>query len=205
VRYLIARARSKTIANLLPILESSFDHSWVVGVEFRIRFWPGNETRLAQLWRLYKELPRQNMHWDAPIAFSIFRGHRGKRRQALCMSLYLVGSVVSIRQLQGIPGTDTPKELREWPKILMESCRTFARQERLSEVRVPVASTLYSYRNPTIPSRLTPEARQHARQRIRRSMGLLYDQNALSLGFVRNGDWLVWKNPEWQARTREIL
>lgn len=165
-------------------------------MEFEIRCWPGNETKLGQMWRLYKELPRQNMHWDAPIAVSIFREHRGKRRQAFCMSLYLTGSVLSVGQLQGIPRTDAPEELREWPKILIEACRIFARRERLSEVRVPMASTLYSYLNPNIPSRLTLKARENAKQRIQRSMSLIYDQNALSLGFEPNCGWLVWKNPE---------
>ena len=33
----------------------------------------------------------------------------------------------------------------------------------------------------------------------RRDMELLYDKNALELGFVPDGDWLKWTNPEVAA------
>jgi hypothetical protein len=48
-QYLLARAHAKTIEKLLPIVEKSFEHSWVAEVELRIRFWPGNEDRLTRL------------------------------------------------------------------------------------------------------------------------------------------------------------
>jgi hypothetical protein len=196
IQYIEARRRSKLIAKLLPILQSSFNHPWVAEVEIRLRFWPNNETRLGQLWRQYKSMPHQFMNWDAPIAISVFRERRGKKKQALCMSIYLMKDVLYIGQIQGIAGTDAPKELRDWPKIFMECCRTFARQEGLKEVRVPKAISLYSYRNPYVNLQLTQRAQDNTRDRIRRSMQLLYDANAQQLGFVCDGDWFKWQVSE---------
>jgi hypothetical protein len=184
-RYFEAKKRSKLIEKLLPILERSFEHPWVIAVELQIRFWPGNETKLG--------VPVQSMHWDAPIAVSVFRERRGKKRQELCMSIYVVKDVLYIRQIQGVPGTAAPKELRDWPKIFIESCRTFAREEGLKEVRVPKAETLYSYRNPYINPQLNPASRERALMRIRQNMQLLYDANAQQLGFVSDAAWYKWQ------------
>ena len=181
------------IARMLPILEEAFDHPWVAQVELNFRFWPGNDTIFVRLWRLYKSLPAQSMHWDAPVAVSIFRERKGKKRQAFCMSLYIVNGILYVAQIQGIPGTDAPKELRAWPKIFIEACRQFARQEGLREVRIPMAKTLYAYRNPYLAPDLLPKARIHTLWRIRRNMTLLYDANALDLGFFPDGDWLRWE------------
>jgi hypothetical protein len=194
IRYLLAQMRAKGIAKLLPTLKSSFDHPWVAGIELKIRFWPGNETSLGRLWRLYKSLPAQSMHWDAPITVSVFRERRGKKRQALCMSFYLVKDILYIAQIQGVHGTDAPKELRAWPTIFIDACQTFARRENLREVRIARAESLYSYRDPYLGADLLPEAREHALKRIRKNMKPLYDTNATDLGFVSDGAWYKWRN-----------
>jgi hypothetical protein len=134
------------------------------------------------------------MHWDAPITISIFRKRKGKKRLALCMSLYVVNRKLYVVQIQGVSGTDAPKELRSWPNLFIETCRTFARQERLSAVKIPRAEMLYSYRNPGLNPHLLPESRENALRQIRRNMSLLYDANALELGFVPDGDWFTWEN-----------
>jgi hypothetical protein len=188
--YLIAQVRSRQIQRFLPVLAEAFNHPWVAGVELKIRFWPGNGTKVGHLWRVYKSLPTQSMHWDAPITVTVFRERRGKKRQALCMSFYIAGRVLYIAQIQGVWKTDVPKELRAWPKIFIEACRTFARQENLRAVMVPKAATLYSYRNPFLRADLLPSARQNVLSRIRTSMTTLYDKNAVDLGFLPDGDWL---------------
>src|ERR1700756_3326842 len=115
--YLAARVQSKSIRRLLPIVEKSFDHTWIARVDLNIRFSPGRETRLYRLWRLFKCIPRSDlMHWDAPVAVSIFRKRRGVERQALCMSLFVRAGILYIVQLQGVVGTDVPKDVRPWPK-----------------------------------------------------------------------------------------
>ena len=119
--YLSARAHSKTLEKLVPIVEDAFTHPWVAGVELKIRFWPGNETWFGRLWRLYRSLPTSSMHWDAPVAVSVFRKRNGKKKLALCMSLYVVDRTLYVGQLQGVAGTDIPKELRAWPKLFVRS------------------------------------------------------------------------------------
>ncbi len=189
-RYLVAKAHSRKIQRLSPVLAEAFNHPWVAGVELKMRFRPGNETTMGRLWRIYKSLPTQSMHWDAPITVTVFRERRGKKRQALCMSFYIAKGVLYIAQIQGVWKTDVPKELRAWPKIFIEACRTFARQENLRAVMVPKAATLYSYRNPFLRADLLPLARWHVLSRIRDSMTMLYDKNAVDLGFLPDGDWL---------------
>jgi len=82
----------------------------------------------------------------------------------------------------------------------MKTCQTFARQESLRELRVPRAQSLYSYRNPFINSQLLPESREKALKKIRKNMELLYDTNALELGFVPDGNWYKWKNSNVHSR-----
>ena len=192
--YLSARAHSKTLEKLVPIVEDAFTHPWVAGVELKIRFWPGNETWFGRLWRLYRSLPTSSMHWDAPVAVSVFRKRNGKKKLALCMSLYVVDRTLYVGQLQGVAGTDIPKELRAWPKLFVEACRTFARQEGLRSVKVPSAEALYSYHHPGLNPNMLPESRDNALQRIQRNMKLLYNSNALELGFVPDDSWLAWEN-----------
>jgi hypothetical protein len=143
----------------------------------------------------------QPMGWDAPIAISVFRKRKGKLKRALCLSLYLSNRTLYIGQLQGVVGTDPPAALRPWARMYIEACRKFACQEKLREVRVPTAKSLYSYRNPSINRTLPPEVRLDISQRIRRDMELLYDTNALDLGFVPDGDWFRWQNPGWRAKS----
>jgi hypothetical protein len=195
VQYAYATAKSNSVARILPILEKFFEHPWVAEVELRIRFWPGQER--VMLWAKNHQRP---MHWDAPITVSVFRKKRGKKRLALCFSMYVIGDALNIKQIQGVSGTDVPNELKAWPRIFMEACRTFARQETLREVRVPRANSLYSYHTPSLNPELVPDSRKRALERIRSNMELLYDANALELGFVPDGAWFKWPNPNWPRR-----
>jgi hypothetical protein len=136
------------------------------------------------------------MHWDAPVTISVFRRKRGKRRPALCMSLYIIRDTLYIEQMQGVSRTDVPKDLRSWSKIFMEACRTFCYQEEFKEMRVPKAASLYSYHHAFVHSDLLPDARERMLQRIRKSMETLYDANALELGFIPDGRWFKWMNPK---------
>ena len=185
VRYIFAKSRSKALGRFLPIIENSFRHPWVAGVQLQIRFWPGHGL-----------VERSFMHWDAPVAISVFRRIRGKRRPALCMSLYITRDTLYITQMQGVSRTDVPRDLGSWPKLFMEACRTFSYQEGFREMRVPRAASLYSYHHPYVRPELLPDARERALQRIRKSMEMLYDANALDLGFIPDGRWFKWINPK---------
>jgi hypothetical protein len=204
LRYLLAKAQSKSIRELLPVIERLFDSPWVARVELNIRFWPGGETTLYRIWRSLRSLPKSDfMHWDAPVTVSVFRKRKGKERQALCMSLYIQSEILYIAQLQGVPGTDFPRELGPWAQMFIEACKQFARQQGLREVRVPKASTLISF---LYPYGWTPsENHKQAVPRIRRNMELLYDSNALQLGMVPDGDWFRWQNPRLRGNQPAIL
>jgi hypothetical protein len=200
-RSLLARAASKSINRLLPIIEKSFDNPWVTRVELKIRFQGGVETKLHRFWRLLKSLPRSDfMHWDAPVTVSVFRKRRGEERQALCMSFYIRSGILYIAQLQGVSGTDIPKELRPWPKMFIDACKKFACEQGLREVKVAKASTLVPY-----GGRPLTEEHQKAVPRIRRDMELLYDRNALDLGLVPDGNWFKWQNAKYRNHRPSIL
>jgi hypothetical protein len=79
--------------------------------------------------------------------------------------------------------------------MLMEICQTFAYQEGFKQIMVPRADSLYSYHHPFIRPELLPDARERALQRIRKSMELLYDANALQLGLIPDDRWFKWVNP----------
>jgi hypothetical protein len=196
VQYMLARIQLQTIRKLLPIVERTFDHPWVAAVEMKVRPWHG---RKARLWR-NRQL--SSMHWDAPITISVFRNKKGKKRHALCMSLYVMKGNIYIKQLQGVSHTDAPSELREWAKMFIQACQEFTRQQAFNTVRVAKADSLYSYHNPGLNVDLLSHARERAIKQIRQNMKLLYDANALQLGFVHDGDWFKWTNSELVASVR---
>jgi hypothetical protein len=195
IQYVLAAIQWKAITELLPVVKKKFEHPWVVDVELRLRSWHGLER--PRLWNSKRLVSR--MHWDAPITISVFRRKKGKKREALCMSFYVIKENLYIKQIQGVSQTDVPRELAAWPKMFMEACQEFARQQAFNAVSVPRAVSLYSYHNPYISKSLLPDGRERASRRIRRDMELLYDKNALELGFVSDGDWLKWTNPELAA------
>ena len=188
--YVLAKSRSKALGKLLSTIENSFRHPWVAEVRLQIRFWPGVG------WSF--------IHWDAPVAISVFRRIRGKKRPALYMSLYVIRDTLYIQQIQGVAQTDVPRDLGAWPKRFMEACQTFAYQEEFKEIRVRRAAALPSYRDPFLNPELVPDARKRALERIRTSLEKLYDANALELGFVPDGRWFKWMNPKISARLVHI-
>jgi hypothetical protein len=193
-RYLVAQTHSGPIHKILPILERSFRHPWVAGIELQVRFWPGRENNFHRLLRRHEDLPGRSMNWDAPVTISIFRRRKGKKRQALCMSFYLANGSLCIAQMQGVFRTDVPADLRSWPTLFLRACQTYARENGLRDVRVPQARTLYSYQHPFLIPDALPDRREETLQRIRRNMELLYDGNALALDFEPAQGWLIWEN-----------
>src|SRR6516165_1575815 len=75
VRYILAKSRSKALLRLLPLIENSFQHPWVAGVQLQFRFWPAHGL-----------VERSFMSWDAPVAISIFRR---KKREEKAGALYV--------------------------------------------------------------------------------------------------------------------
>jgi hypothetical protein len=196
VQYVFARIQLQTIRKLQPIIKKTFEHPWVAEVELKVRPWHG---RKARFWR-NREV--SSMHWDAPITISVFRNKKGKKRHALCMSLYVIKDNIYIKQLQGVSHTDAPSELREWAKMFIQACQEFTQQQAFKAVRVAKADSLYSYHNPGINVGLLPHSRERAIKQIRQNMKLLYDANALQLRFVADGDWFKWTNSELVASVR---
>src|SRR5262245_32030936 len=77
--------------------QHAFDHPWVSGVETFLVPRHGYDQRTY-------------VAVDAPIVAVVLR----RSQPALIMSCSIVGKTLTIRQLQGVGGTNVPRDL-EWP------------------------------------------------------------------------------------------
>jgi hypothetical protein len=180
--YELSRRQKPRLLLLKEIIWKYFDHPWVADVEFQIRQRPGHE-----------EPPKKSLHWDAPIAITVARSPRRRKRQGICMSLYVVGNVIYIIQLQGFFTTDIPVPLRNWPRRFVEACQELAIKNRFKQVRIGKANWLY--RNLSIREYETTTERESALEGVRTRMRSHYDGTARELDFAEKGNWFVWVNP----------
>jgi hypothetical protein len=111
------------------------------------------------------------------------------------MSLYVVGSSISIIQLQGLFAIDLPRSLRNWPKLFVEACQQWAIEKNFKQVRISKACSLSSYPKPSIPGAKTQAELCKAQEAVQSRMLTRYDGTARELGFADRRNWFVWKNP----------
>jgi hypothetical protein len=175
--YRLALRRSKEVSSLRKTIEEIFVHPWAGRVTVEIRPSFGKE-----------DSPERPIYWDAPIAITIER----KGRQAIGMALYVLGDAVSIVQLQGVAGIEVPTDIH-WPKLLFEACQVWARKENFKEVRLARASSLPSFRRPTV-SATEQESGEEAISRVQQKMICRYDETAEQLGLIMGRRWWIWRN-----------
>lgn len=187
--YRLSLKHEQAIAKLLPIVERCFEHQWVASVELKLRPSPGHDTVLG------KKVPERPMHLDAPVTVTILRKKKGRKRQALCMSFYVLGNTIYVVQLQGVRGQDLPAELRSWPALFVTSLQKLASNEKFKEIRIAKARTLGSYRYPDV-KRTARETIEQTEARIRKNMQSRYDGTASTLGFIERRRWWVWRTPD---------
>jgi hypothetical protein len=111
------------------------------------------------------------------------------------MSLYVMGNIIRIMQLQGYLAIDIPVPLRNWPRRFVEACQELAIKNRFKEVCIPKAHSLGSYRYPSIRGAKTEADLEAALEGVRTRMRSHYDRTARELGFADRGNWFVWANP----------
>jgi hypothetical protein len=186
--YRLSLKHEPAIAKLLPIVERCFEHKWVVSVELKLRPSPGHDTVLG------RKVPERPMHLDAPVTVTVLRKRRGRKRQALCMSFYVLGNTIYVNQLQGVRGQDVPVELRSWPALFVASLQKFACNEKFKEIRIAKARTLGSYRYPDAKG-TARETIEQVVARIHKNMQSHYDGTARTLGFIEKRRWWVWRTP----------
>ena len=183
LRYLASVRHRKKLENLLQVVENRFRHNWVTSVEVQTRSSPG----------LVKG--SKSVFWDAPVTVTIYRKTKQKKtKPALCMSMYVAGNVIYIKQLQGVFALDVPTPLRCWPKLFVEACIELAVVSGFQQVRVAKAETLPSYKNPFLQTGNQAEF-EKARDGVRERMLMHYDGTAKELGLSDNGKWYIWTNP----------
>ena len=132
---------------------------------------------------------------DAPVVMIAWGEHKKVRSPAFVMSCYFSGESIRINQLQGIAGFNVRG--LAWAKKMVAACIMLAVKENLREVRLVKATSLPTYRNPTIYAD-SRSAYQTALERIRAKMCERYDATALDLDFQAQGKWWVWKNPNYR-------
>jgi hypothetical protein len=143
----------------------------------------------------FEKAHETSIHWDAPVTITVSRTQRRGKRQAVCMSLYVIGNVICIIQLQGFFAIDIPVPLRNWPKRFVQACQELAIKNHFKEVRIAKAHSLPCYRGPTIREAKTEADLEAACEAVRTRMRSHYDGTARELGFADRGNWFVWANP----------
>jgi integrase len=111
------------------------------------------------------------------------------------MSLYVVGNVIYIIQLQGFCAINIPVPLRNWPRRFVAACQELAIKNRFKQVRIGKANWLY--RNLTIREYETTTELEATLEAVRMRMQSHYDGTARELGFAEKGNWFVWENPHY--------
>jgi hypothetical protein len=192
--YRLSLKHEQAIAKLLPIVERCFEHKWVGSVELKLRPSPGYDTVLG------KKVPERPMHLDAPVTVTVLRKRRGRKRQALCMSFYVLGNTIYVKQLQGVRGQDVPVELRSWPALFVASLQKLACNEKFKEIRIAKARTLGSYRYPDAKG-TARETIEQVVARIHKNMQSHYDGTARTLGFIEKRRWWIWRTPNEEGST----
>jgi hypothetical protein len=182
----------QALVKLLPIVQRSFEHKWVVSVELKFRPSPGYDTVMG------KKVPERPMHLDAPVTVTILRKSKGRKRQAFCMCFYVLRNTIYVVQLQGVRGQDVPVELRSWSELFITSLQELVRNEKFKEIRIAKARTLGSYRYPNMKGTARETIEQVA-ARIRKNMQSRYDGTARTLGFTERRRWWVWSPPDRRA------
>jgi hypothetical protein len=183
--YELSRRQKSRISLLRDIIRKHFDHPWVSNVEFQMRERAGHEGGAL----------KTSVHWDAPVAITVSRTRRRGKKQAVCMSLYVTGNVICIRQLQGYLAIDIPVRLRNWPRRFVEACQELAIKNHFKEVHIAKAHSLGCYRYPAIQGAKTEADLEAALEGVRTRMRSHYDGTARELGFAERGNWFVWANP----------
>jgi hypothetical protein len=80
----------QAIAKFLPSWNAVSSAGKVVSVTLKLRASPGHDTVLG------KEIPERPMYLDAPVAVTVFsKKRKSRRRQALCMSFYVLRNTIS--------------------------------------------------------------------------------------------------------------
>jgi hypothetical protein len=182
--YHLSRRQKSRISLLGDIVQKHFDHPWVTNVEVQIREYAG-----------FQGAHKTSIHWDAPVTITVSRTRRRRKRQAVCMSLYVMGNVICIIQLQGFFAIDIPVPLRNWPTRFVEACQELAINNHFKEVRIAKAHSLECYRGPLIRGAKTEADLEAAIEGVRTRMRFHYDGTARELGFADRGNWFVWANP----------
>ena len=186
--YFLCRLNAGKLPALKQAVMAHFDNPWVAGVDVQLRPYGGTDFTV-----------KYSVYWDAPVAVSVARKTKRGERLALCMSCYLIGDTISIRQLQGVFALDIPPDMRNWPEMFCEACRTFAMKENLRHVRIARAQSLYSFRKPEIKAE-DPVEVEAIKARLRERMIGHYNETARKLGFVERGGWFEWSNPNFDRQ-----
>ena len=139
-----------------------------------------------------------SIYWDAPIAVAVHRRGDDGICPAVCMSLCVIGDVVYVMQLQGMAGTHIPPQLQNWPKMFVEACQDFAIKKNFRQVRIVKATSVPQFNMAGLQAE-TPAALAKMRANVQNRMLARYDGTAKKLGFVEDGRWFIWPNPQHQA------
>lgn len=189
VFFSIATSRSAAVSKLLDVVALAFREYTDDALSFELSI----ANRAG--YRIWPDGRRSAICWDAPIAIMVSVNNK----PAFGMAVELCGKTLSIRQLQGVKGTRIPYALREWPKIFIEGCVSYARYSGLKRVRVYRADQSPHYMTPAFQQTLDGKLAEMFLDNHQNGMRRRYDGTAKALGFLPKRRYYEWKAPkrEW--------
>lgn len=148
-------------------------------------------------------LPGYTMHngkrtseicWEAPVCIIVYRNDV----PIVGMAVEFRGHVLCIRQLQGAPNSNIPKNLKQWPKLFVQAAQLFLlNTKEITSLRLYSATERPSYRHPQ--HIFSKDEMQAYRQNLRRR----YDGTARQSGMKRvNTRYWEW-NLSYLPKSRE--
>lgn len=127
--------------------------------------------------------------WETPLGYALW--HRN--RPAVAMGIEIKNGMLCVRQLQGVRGTQLPKELRNWPELFVRAVMKFATDSGLKGVRVYRAHMSNFFWMPDFGyDVLTQEQYKERLDAHRNRMRARYDGTARKMGFRMNKNWGEW-------------
>lgn len=127
--------------------------------------------------------------WETPLGYALWHNDQ----PAIAMGVEVKSGMLCVRQLQGVRGTQLPKELRNWPELFVRAAMKFASDSGLKGVRVYRAHMSNFYWMPDFGYDVLTQEQYRERLRAHRNrMRARYDGTARKMGFRMKKYWGEW-------------
>lgn len=181
LRIYLNEHKEQTVQFLHYLLKEFSEFDYFDGYSMALIYGPGKSEQENNL-----------VCWETPLGYALWH----KNRPAVAMGIEIKHGMLCVRQLQGVRGTQLPKELRTWPKLLVRAAMKFATDSGLRGVRLYRAHMSSFYWAPDFGyDVLTPDQYKERLVAHRDRMRARYDGTARKMRFLMKKNWGEWLTP----------